>query len=153
MHIPGRGTLSLQYLIMDVNGTLAIDGVLRDGVARRVATLRDRLNIHLLTANTHGEQNVIDERLGLTAVRILPGNEAEQKANYVRKLGKDNSVAIGQGANDALMLAEAAIGICVMSVEGLSTEAFLASDLLMPDVLSALDLFDKPLRLIASLRK
>ena len=153
LHIPGCGTLNLHHLVMDVNGTLAIDGVLIDGIARRITTLRDRLDIHLITANTHGAQNAIDERLGLRAVHILPGNEAAQKANYVRSIGKDNTVAIGQGANDALMLKEAAIGICVMSIEGLNSETLLASNLLMPDILSALDLFDKPLRLIASLRK
>jgi len=153
LHIPGRGVLTLHHLVMDVNGTLAVDGILLDGVARRITTLRDRLSIHLLTANTHGNQTAIDERLGLSAVHIQPGNEAAQKADYVRKLGKDNTAAIGQGANDALMLKEAMLGICVMSPEGLSTASLLASDLLMPDILSALDLFDKPLRLIASLRK
>jgi soluble P-type ATPase len=62
-------------------------------------------------------------------------------------------VAIGQGANDSLMLKEAALSICVISAEGLSTEALLAADLVMPDINTALELFEKPLRLIASLRK
>jgi len=145
--------LTLNHLVMDVNGTLALDGTLLDGVARRVTILRDRLGVHLLTADTHGGQSAIDEKLNLQAVRIQSGNEAAQKADYVRKLGPENVVAIGQGANDALMLKESALGICVISVEGLSSESLLASDLLMPDVLSALDLFEKPLRLIASLRK
>ncbi len=51
------------------------------------------------------------------------------------------------------MLREAALGICVLSLEGLAVETLTAADLLMPDILSALDLFEKPLRLIASLRK
>jgi P-type E1-E2 ATPase len=86
-------------------------------------------------------------------VRILPGNEVEQKAAYVRQLGAEHVAAIGQGANDAGMLKTAALGICVLSVEGLAVEAINAADLLIPDILCALDLFDKPLRLIASLRK
>jgi P-type E1-E2 ATPase len=153
LNIPGRGLLRLQHLVMDVNGTLALDGVLLDGVARRISSLRDRLEIHLLTADTHGGQAAIDERLNLKAVRIQPGNEDAQKAAYVKQLGPEMVAAIGQGANDALMLREASLGICVLSVEGLSRETLLAADLLMPDILSALDLFEKPLRLIASLRK
>ncbi len=54
LNIPGRGNFSIEHLVMDVNGTLAVDGSLLDGVARRIAALRDRLEIHLLTADTHG---------------------------------------------------------------------------------------------------
>ena len=151
--IPGRGELRIGHLVTDVNGTLALDGVLPDGLAKRIGLLRDRLQIHLLTADTHGRQSVIDGQLNLTAGRITGGNEAQQKADYVKNLGANFVVAIGQGANDALMLKEAALGICVLSKEGVATETLLAADLLVPDIFSALDLLEKPLRLIASLRK
>jgi P-type E1-E2 ATPase len=153
LNIPGRGELRLSHLVTDVNGTLALDGILLEGVARRITSLRDRLEVHLLTADTHGGQAAIDERLSLKATRIEAGNESAQKAAYVRKLGPETVAAIGQGANDAQMLKEAALGICVLSEEGLCAETLLAADLLMPDIFTALDLFEKPLRLIASLRK
>jgi P-type E1-E2 ATPase len=151
--IPGRGELKIAHLVTDVNGTLAVDGQLLDGVAKRLAVLRDRLEIHMLTADTHGRQKTIDAMLNLTAIRIQPGNESAQKAEYVRRLGAENVVAIGQGANDAAMLKAAALGICVFSAEGIAVETLTAADLLMPDILSALDLFEKPLRIIASLRQ
>jgi P-type E1-E2 ATPase len=153
LNIPGRGNVAIEHLIMDVNGTLAVDGILLDGIAKRIGALRNRLTVHLLTADTHGGQAAIDHLLNLQAVRIQPGDEAGQKAAFVRQLGAERVVAIGQGANDAQMLKAAALGICVMSVEGLAVETLNAADLFMPDILSALDLFDKPLRLIASLRK
>jgi len=153
LSIPSCGDLVLEHLVMDVNGTLAVDGILLDGVAKRIGALRNRLTVHLLTADTHGKQAVIDQLLNLQAARIRAGDEAGQKAAYVRQLGEERVVAIGQGANDAQMLKTAALGICVMSVEGLAVETLNCADLLMPDILSALDLFDKPLRLIASLRK
>jgi len=153
LNIPGRGELTIEHLVMDVNGTLAVDGILIDGVVKRIGSLRDRLTVHLLTADTHGGQAAIDHLLNMQAVRIQPGNEVEQKAAYVRQLGAGRVAAIGQGSNDTGMLQTAALGICVMSVEGLAIEAINAADLLMPDILCALDLFDKPLRLIASLRK
>jgi P-type E1-E2 ATPase len=151
--ISGRGELRIKHLVTDVNGTLALDGILLDGLAKRIGILRDRLQIHLLTADTHGRQSVINQQLNLTAVIIKGGNESEQKAEYVKNLGADSVIAIGQGANDAAMLKVAALGICVMSQEGVAVEALLAADLLMPDIFAALDLLDKPLRLIASLRK
>jgi soluble P-type ATPase len=151
--IPGRGDLAIEHLVMDVNGTLAVDGILLDGIAKRIGALRNRLTVHLLTADTHGGQATIDHLLNLKAVRIQRGDEAGQKADFVRQLGAEHVVAIGQGANDAQMLKTAALGICVLSVEGLAVETLNSADLFMPDILSALDLFDKPLRLIASLRK
>jgi P-type E1-E2 ATPase len=151
--IPGRGILRLEHLVSDVNGTLALDGQLPDGLARLVRNLGDRLTIHLLTAGTHGRQSVIDQQLGLRAVRIQPGEEARQKAEYVRRLGADGVVAIGQGANDAAMLREAALGICILSREGVAVETLQAADLLAPDIFAALELLEKPLRIVASLRQ
>ena len=151
--IPGRGKLQIKHLVTDVNGTIATDGQLLEGVLHQISDLRKILEIHMLTADTHGKQESIDRLLNLNAIRIQKGNEAQQKADYVRKLGKETVIAIGQGANDAAMLKEAAIGIAVISVEGLAIESLYAADLLMPDIHTALDLLTNPVRIIASLRK
>jgi P-type E1-E2 ATPase len=151
--IPGRGNLQLEHLVCDVNGTLAVDGVLIEGVARLFKQLADRLTIHLLTADTHGRQTHIDLQLGLYARRITPGGEAGQKETYVRQLGAERVIAVGQGANDAGMLRAAAVGIVVFSKEGTAAEALQAADVIAPDVLTALELIDRPLRLVATLRK
>lgn len=145
--------MRLEHLVTDVNGTLAIDGVLIDGLDERIARIRDHLSIHLLTADTHGRQAAINKHLNLTATSLSPGNEQEQKRSYVERLGASSVVAVGQGANDAAMLKAAALGVCVMSVEGAATETLLAADLVVPDILAFFDLLDKPLRLIATLRK
>ena len=151
--IPGRGPLRIQHLVTDVNGTLAVDGVLIDGLTKRITSLRDRLEIHMLTADTHGRQDIIDKQLNLKATRVQSGNEAAQKAEFVRALGVETVVAIGQGANDAQMLKVAALGICVMSQEGVATETLVSADIAVPDIFAALDLLENPVRIIASLRK
>lgn len=153
VNIPGRGIIQLEHLVSDVNGTLAVDGRLPEGLGRILNNLQDRLEVHLLTADTHGRQNQIDRQLNLQAVRIQPGEESNQKAEYVRRLGADCVVAIGQGANDAAMLKSAAIGVCVMSPEGTAIETLLSADLVVPDIHCALELLEKPIRIGASLRK
>ena len=153
IHIPGLGEYGLEHLVMDVNGTLAVDGQLIDGVAEKLASLQSVLKIHLLTADTHGKQYLIDQRLGLKAVRIQAGGEALQKAQYVHKLGSETVAAIGQGANDAEMLKAAKLGICVLSVEGVARDTLLACDLVAPTILAALELLEKPVRITASLRR
>lgn len=153
LNIPGVGLLRLEHLVSDVNGTLALDGQLREGLARSLRNLQDRLQLHLLTADTHGRQAIIDKQLGLTARRVESGDEAQQKAEYVRRLGAERVVAIGQGANDAAMLKAAGLGICILSPEGTSTPTLLSADMLVPDIFAALELLERPLRIVASLRK
>jgi P-type E1-E2 ATPase len=153
LNIPGRGIIQLDHLVSDVNGTLALDGQLLEGLARSIKALSDRLTVHLLTADTHGRQSIIDQQLNLHAVRIQPGNEAEQKAGYVRRLGAERVIAIGQGANDAAMLKAAALGICVLSSEGTAVETLLAADVVALSIFAALELLDKPLRIVATLRR
>ncbi len=152
-NVPGLGDYKLEHLVMDVNGTLAVDGQLIDGVAEKLASLQEKLQLHLLTADTHGKQYLIDQQLSLTAVRIQPGGEAVQKSEYVRRLGRETVAAIGQGANDAEMLKAAKLGICVLSTEGVARDTLLACDLLAPTILSALELLEKPARIAASLRR
>ena len=91
--------------------------------------------------------------LGTQAVRMRPGGEAEQKAAYVRALGAEKVIAIGQGANDAAMLQAAAIGIAVLSEEGLAVEALVNADMVMTDIFAALNLLEYPTRLVATLRR
>jgi P-type E1-E2 ATPase len=153
LNIPGRETFQLEHLVSDVNGTLAVDGHLPEGIVRGLTSLRDRLEIHLLTADTHGRQHVIDRQLGLQAIRISPGQESLQKMEYVRRLGASHVVAIGQGANDAGMLKEAILGICVLSQEGTAVETLMSADLVVPDIKTALELLEYPLRIVASLRR
>jgi P-type E1-E2 ATPase len=154
--VPGHGKLELRHLVCDVNGTLALDGTLLPGVKDRLRELSELVEIHLVTADTLGKQAEIDVTLkGILSrtVILTPGSEAEQKQQYVEKLGSDAVAAIGQGANDCLMLKSAALGICVVSPEGTAVETLLNADLLAPDILHALDLLLHPTRLKASLRR
>lgn len=152
LNIPGRGLMQLEHLVCSVDGVLAVDGQLAEGLPRALRGLRDRLGVHLLSTDTHGKQSLIDQQTGLPARRIAPGEEAKEKAGIVQRLGAERVVAVGQGENDALMLAAAALGICVLSREGTSVAAVQAADLLVPDIFAALELLEKPLRIVSTLR-
>jgi len=153
LNIPGYSVLQIEHLVCDVNGTLALDGQLIDGVKRSISSLRDRLKIHILTANTFGRQDTIDGLLNMNSTRLQLGDEAGQKAAFVRALGSSSTAAIGQGANDSAMLKEAALGICVLSPEGTAVETLLSADITVPDIVTALGLLENPLRIVATLRK
>jgi soluble P-type ATPase len=149
--IPGRGLLTLNHVVLDVNGTIALDGVLLPGVKERFEKLRPQVEIHLLTADTHSKQAVIDAELGLRATIIQHG--AAEKGAYILSLGADKVAVIGNGANDAGMFNAAALRIAVLGSEGLSTALIKTADVLVRDINDGLDLLLHPLRLAATLRR
>lgn len=150
--IPGYGALKLRHLVCDVEGTLTVDGRFQEDLFRPLLALRDRLDLHLLTADVHRQQDALDFRLGLKAIRLQLGEEARQKKAYVESLGQ-GVVVIGQGADDAAMMGVAELGICVLSPEGVAVETLLAADLVVPDTARALQLLMNPMRIVNSLRK
>jgi P-type E1-E2 ATPase len=159
--IPGRGTFHLAHLVLDVNGTVAAGGRLIDGVRDRLLALRQAgLEVHWITADTRGRQDVLDEALGWPAVRIADRaaaddrqGEAEKKAAFVRNLGPETVVAMGNGSNDVAMLRQATLGIAILGPEGLALDTLLAADAVAPDILAGLDLLRDPNRLVATLRR
>lgn len=53
--IPGFGRLRLECLVLDYNGTIAVDGQPVHGVKESLIALAQHVEIHVLTADTFGE--------------------------------------------------------------------------------------------------
>jgi len=155
-----HGCIRLEYAVFDVNGTLTRDGQLIDGVIERMHALRRLVKVHLLTANTYGTQDMIDQILAVaeppaittTVLRTEDGPEDEQKAKYIATLGIANVAAVGNGKNDRLMLKNAALGIAVIGPEGTAGDALRGAQVVASDPVSAIDLLLHPVRLKATLR-
>lgn len=152
LDIPGYGALALEHLVLDVNGTIADGGEMLPGVAEALAALRGVLRPVAVTADTHGTAGALGETLGIEVRIIASGWEAGDKLSVVQELGADAVVAIGNGANDALVLKACAVGICVIGPEGASRAAVEAADLVVPSIQAALALLTDPRRLMATLR-
>ena len=152
IEIPGFKTLLLRHLVLDYNGTIATDGKLIKGVKESLVQLAQKLQIHIVTADTFG--NVEKKTVGIPCtVSILPIHDQDRgKLEYIEKIGKENTVCIGNGRNDHLMLKDAALGIAVIQEEGSAAEAIMTADVVIPHILDALNLLTNPLRLIATLR-
>ncbi len=150
--IPGFGTLELTHLVLDLNGTLTVDGELVPGVAARLEALGRRLSIHLVSADTRGDAARLAAGLGLALEPLPATGQAEAKAGLVHALGPRGCVAVGNGRVDAPMLALARLGIAVILAEGAAGAALLAADAVCTDIRDALDLLLVPERLTATLR-
>ena len=150
--IPGRGSLAVEHLVLDYNGTLALDGVLLPGVGQALAGLSRQLTVHVLTADTFGRAASELQGLALTLSVVPAGTQDIHKKNYVEVLGAQRCVCIGNGRNDCLMLECAAVGIAVIQQECAAASAVRCADIIAPDILSALALLQNPLRMAATLR-
>lgn len=151
--VPGRPALALEHLVLDYNGTLALDGALLPGVAPRLRLLAQQLRVHVVTADTFGTAAARLDGLPLTLAVIGPDGQTEAKRAYVVALGAERCAAVGNGANDAAMLAAVALGVCVTGPEGAAGAAVQAAALVAPDIGAALDLLLRPQRLVATLRE
>lgn len=147
--IPGRASLELEYLLFDLNGTLSDRGALIDGVGDRLARLRERLEIHVLSADTFGTLDDLAQSLGVEAHRISSGAE---KHAFLERLGAKRCEAIGNGNNDVAMLGASALGIAVIGPEGASPAAVAAADLVCGSIVEALELLLDDRVIVATLR-
>ncbi|NIR14980.1 MAG: ATPase P [Desulfobacterales bacterium] len=150
--IPGYGKLQFKHLVLDYNGTLAVDGELMPGVKDALKGLADELQIHILTADTFGKVRSRVEGVPCELSILAVDNQDKGKLDYVKGLGAGYTVCVGNGRNDRLMLKEAALGMAVILEEGVATDTLVAADIVCTSILSALELLTNPLRLIATLR-
>lgn len=152
IEIPGRRPLTIDHVVFDLNGTLAVDGEITQGMSERLRRLKDMYSCHIATAGTHGDTAAIAAQTGIEIELIDAGHEAEQKRRFVAALGSHQVAAIGNGANDRAMLEEAAIAVAVCGAEGMCVELLRAADILVSRQEDALDLFLDPVRIVATLR-
>ncbi len=152
LNIPGFGPLNIEHLVLDYNGTIALDGNLMPGIGKTLQELSVDIEVHVLTADTFGQCEESLEGLPVSIHVISGPAEDQSKLDYVRSLGAEKCACVGNGHNDALMLKEAALGIAISGPECLSMAAARSADISSAEIAHALGLFTHPIRLMTTLR-
>jgi len=149
--IPRWGSVDIENIVIDLNGTLATDGKIPLEVKEKIGALSHLARIYILTADPQRPAN--EEILGMKAelIKVLGKDSKQGKLDFLRTLNPAMTVAIGNGSNDQLILKEAAFGIAVLGDEGVSVSAIKSADIVVKNIQNALDLFLKPKRLITTL--
>lgn len=153
IQIPGAGEKQICHVVFDYNGTIAQDGVLIPGVKEGIQTFSDKVDFHVITADTFGFVKMELSGIDCSVTIIPEKDQAEVKLDFIRQLGPDQTLCVGNGANDRLMLKEAAIGIAVLQDEGMAVASLLAADLAVKNILDVFVFFRTPDRLKATLRQ
>ena len=147
--IPNFKEIEIKNIVFDYNGTIAVDGKLIDEV--REFFKHSKFNVFVITADTFGSvKTELEEFKNVNVIILNTTNHTKEKAEFVMSL--KNTIAIGNGNNDSLMLKEAEIGICVIGKEGASSKSIMNSDIVVKDIKDAINLIENPKRIIATLR-
>jgi P-type E1-E2 ATPase len=152
INIPGWGNIDVENVILDLNGTLATDGKIPPDVKEKIKLLSQKVKVYVLTADTQGTALEECQKMGVECTKVPEEGSSQGKIDFLRTLGPEGTVAIGNGDNDQLVLKEAALGVAVLGDEGLSVSALVNADVMAKNISDALNLLLKPKRLMATLR-
>lgn len=148
---PGQEPLEIDFLLLNFEGTLATDRRVHPKAKDKLNLLAKRIKIYILAK---GEQVTIREILKKVRAEVaflIEGEVSQGKLDLLRQVGASRTVAIGNGVDDAAMIGEAGLGICILGKEGTSAEAIKKADVVFTDMLDALDFLLKPLHHQATL--
>ena len=150
---PGQDVREIDSVVLDLNGTLTVDGRIHPKTKDKINLLAKRARVYVTTADTRGDSREVLKKVRAEIVTLEGTDTGAEKLAFVRKVGPNRAVAIGNGYNDRLMLKEASLGICILGQEGACSETLQHSDLVFPSIIDALDFLLRPLRQKATLRK
>lgn len=152
VNIPGFADLTINEVIFDYNGTLAIDGHLISGVASELIELAKKVTIHVVTGDSLGTAKNELQGIPCNVVIVPPIEQGLAKKNYLQKLNAKETISIGNGRNDQQVMKDSAVGILILGEEGAAVEALKAADIIVANIFDAINLLQHPNRLLSTLR-
>ncbi len=147
----GMENLDIHYVLIDFEGTLAMDSRVHPKAKEKVNLLSKRATIYILTKSNREKVEKSLRKMKVDIVYVTEGDASQQKLNVLQRLGPHLTAVIGNGLDDLQMMDQAGLGMCVIGKEGSSAEAVAKADLVVTNVLDALDFLLKPLRQRATL--
>ena len=152
IEIPGYTTYDLKYLLLDYNGTIALDGQMKESVKELIREVSKDLEVYILTADTHGTAAAECEGLPVTLKTFPTDTAMDSKLEILNQLGADSCCTFGNGRNDLLMCRESALSVSVIGEEGCYSKLITQTNITVKNIEDGFDLLLKPKRLTATLR-
>jgi soluble P-type ATPase len=149
--VPGWGSVELENLVLDLNGTLTESGDFIPGVVDYLERLRAKgFKVYVLSGDTRG---VLQQTFELSPdIEAVVTETAEDKKRFVESIGAETTVCVGNGNIDVEMFKVAKLSICTVQAEGAATKAVLHANIVVTHISHALEILLDPDKLIATLR-
>ncbi len=143
---PGKESLDIDFILIDFEGTLATNYRVHPKAKDKINLLSKRTKIYIMTTGNKEDVEQVLKRVKAEVIYFNPGEVSKGKLELLERLGKDRIVAIGNGVDDGPILEAAGLGIAVIAREGATRDALEKADVVVTNILDALDLLLKPLR-------
>jgi soluble P-type ATPase len=149
--VPGWGSLNLENVALDLNGTITQSGEFIPGILDDLKVLRtEGFRVFVLSGDTRGTlDRIFSSGEGIEAVITKTSLE---KRSFVESLGAKQTACVGNGNIDIEMFKVAGLSICTIQAEGATTAAILEADIVVTHIKDALQILLDPEKLIATLR-
>lgn len=149
-NIPGEGTIELDTIILDLNGTLSVNGRIPAGVKERLQKLNELgFKTILFTGDQRGTAAELTNSLGITFTKTKDTTEKEKAA---AEINQGKTVAIGNARIDIGTFKNARLKIATLQSEGIHTGILPLVDIIVPSINDAFGLLLDPDSLIATMR-
>jgi soluble P-type ATPase len=149
--VPGWGSVELENIVLDLNGTLTESGDFIPGVVNYLEKLKaEGFKIYILSGDTRGTlEHVFPDSLEIEPVVT---RTAREKRTFVELIGAEHTVCVGNGNIDVEMFKVARLSICTIQAEGATIQAMLQADIVVTHIKHALEILLDPEKMIATLR-
>ncbi len=154
IEIDGFGKIEAEYLVSDLNGTLAMFGKVSPETKKLIKQLKSKLKIFILSADTFNNGKKIADDLGVGFHKISgTKSQAFEKCEFIQKLDPEKSIVMGNGRNDYMMFQKAKLAFGIMGEEGINPKTLKEADLVVNSPENALKMLLNPIALKAGLRE
>ncbi len=151
IEIPGRPTMRIEHVLLDFNGTIAVDGTVPGQTAALIRQLAESVHVAVLTADTYGTARAQCAELGVEVVTFPREGAAAFKQDFARQLA-GGIACLGNGFNDIGMFEHADLPIAVLDAEGMCAALIPHALIVARSMDEGLQLLLRPDRIKATLR-
>jgi len=138
-NIPKGETIEINTIVLDLNGTLTVNGKLESSTEKLVKQLQNKgFRLVLISGDIRGTAKSIAYELGID---LYLGASSDEKAAQMQQFDKNKTAAIGNARIDIGTFENAILSIATLQAEGIHTGILKHVDIIVPSIDNALQLF------------
>ncbi len=149
--VSGVGTIEIDTLVVDSNGTLTVKGEIVPGVMERIHQIQSLgVNVVMISSDQRGNARELADYAGIT---YYEANNSREKEDILLSLGSRNVAAIGNARIDIGLFVQAIVSVATLQAEGIHKDIIDHVDVIVPSINNALDFFLDEDTFIATMKR
>lgn len=149
--VPGVGTIEIDTIVLDSNGTLTVRGEIVSGVIERIQQLQSLgINVVMISSDQRGNARALALSSGIS---YYEASNSRQKEDILLSLGSRKVGAIGNARIDIGLFVQSVVSIATLQGEGIHKDIIDRVDVIVPSINDALDFFLDEDTFIATMKR